>query len=607
MTLGAVALWLSGCGADRPAAPSVAAQVRPAVAGTRFSAGQVHDYDVRWTVRGVGNMPELGDAPVSGGLSLRGTLQLRVYTDDPKGALVGLRLVELDEASLDVMGANVLAEGGARLLERESFLHVSKRGEARRLWVPPDAPSIYRHVMTGLLANVDFVAARPAEDEAWTSVTRNAHGLAEVDYARNGDLLSRLTRGYRRIDAIAGQGADAPWSVEGKTEITLDDQGVPARIEGFEMVELLGTESPTFATRVDFELARTDVTAVDPATLTLPDLATWSEVDTHDPPDQAEAERQLARKFAEGMTATELATMVLSAGYGVRPAAGELIRARGLLRGWPETTEELRPAYADAPDLRTRKFVVDLLVSADTPESQRLLLDLLPGPDDPELVTLAQHLSLLRTPLPEVGERLLLDQFEAEAAGDAETRRGLLYPIGSLAARFTTRDPALSERLVNVTRDALASATDPDDIVAALAGLGNAARAEDIATSRALAEHPDQDVRAQVAGNLRWAKDTASVDVLFAMLDDSERYVAATALSVIDAKHAAKPEHLHRLARATIEGTHHAKLNGPLISVLAHHGPEDELVREALLALWERSTDPHERGRLYRMLGLASG
>lgn len=90
-------------------------------------------------------------------------------------------------------------------------------------------------------------------------------------------------------------------------------------------------------------------------------------------------------------------------------------------------------------------------------------------------------------------------------------------------------------------------------------------------------------------------------------IDDTERYVAAADLSAIDAEHAAEPEHLQRLAQATKDGAHHPNLGGPLVSVLAHHGPEDPLVREALLSLWERSTDPHERGRLYRMLGLARG
>lgn len=602
-------LLLPACGRGPSPGPKPTESIERArlAGGTHFDRGQVHHYDVDWTVHGAGRMAQLGEAPVSGGLRLRGKLQVVVYAEDGEHALLGLRLVELSEAALEVMGANVLADGKGELTERESILRVSTQGQARQLWVPPEATAVCRHLMTGLLTNVDFVAARPTTDDAWSSVARNAHGLAEVDYRRDGATVSRLTRGYERIDAVAGADRNAPWSVEGTTEIDLDDAGVPARIVGIEMVALAGAEDPVaFSSRAEFELTRTAVTTIDLDTLVLPELPTWTEVDLHDPPDEAEAERELARKFAEGMTRTELATMVLGAGYGVRPAAGELIRARGLLRGWPEATEELRPAYAEAPDLRTRRFIVDLLVSADTPQAQALLLDLLPGPEDPELVKLSQHLSLLRSPIPEMGQRLIEAHADAANASDARTRRGLLYPIGTLSATLEATDPLLAERMIGVLRDELARATEPDDIVAAVAGLGNAARRQDVPAVRALADHSDMGVRAAVASSLRGSPDPASVDVLFAMLDDPERHVAASALSVIDGRHAAETTHLHRLAMATMQGAVHPELTGPLVSVLAHHGGDDVIARGALVALWQRARDPHERGRLYRMLGFAS-
>jgi len=601
-------LLIPACGRSEPAdppRPETSHVPTRLAATTHFEPGQVHHYDVDWTVHGSGQMAQLGEAPVSGGLRLRGKLELHVYAGDGEHALLGLRMVELDEAALEVMGANVLADGAQQLLERESILRVSTQGHARQLWMPPNAPPVYRHLMTGLLTNVDFVAARPTSEDTWTSVTRNAHGLAEVDYQRDGTTLSRQTRGYERIDAVAGTDPRGPWNVEGSTEIALDPDGVPLRIAGVEMVTLTGAEDPiAFSSRAAFELTRTAVTHAAPRAM--PELSTWTEVDLHDPPDEAAAERELARKFAEGMTRTELATMVLSAGYGVRPAAGELIRARGLLRGWPETTDELRPAYADAPDLRTRRFIVDLLVSADTPQSQALLLELLPGPEDPELVKLAQHLSLLRTPIPEVGQRLLEAHADATNAGDERTRRGLLYPIGTLSRSLQGSDVPLAERMVQEVRDALAIATDPDDLVAAVAALGNAERPDDVPALRALASHDDVGVRAQVASSLRQSRDAASVDLLFAMLEDPDRHVAASALSTIDGGLAAQTPHLHRLAMATMQGAVHSELTGPLVSVLAHHGGDDAIVRGALVALWQRARDPHERGRLFRMLGLAS-
>jgi HEAT repeat protein len=175
--------------------------------------------------------------------------------------------------------------------------------------------------------------------------------------------------------------------------------------------------------------------------------------------------------------------------------------------------------------------------------------------------------------------------------------------MGTLANTLTPAHPDLAERMVATIRAELDVASTPEATQAALAGLGNAAREHDTETVLAYRTHGDKGVRAQVASSLRFSSDPRATDALFELLADRERFVAASALDVIEF-YRPDDDALRRLALTVVNGVVQPELEGPLVSVLAKRGLDDDLAREAMAVLRERSTDARTRLRIRRILGL---
>ena len=209
----------------------------------------------------------------------------------------------------------------------------------------------------------------------------------------------------------------------------------------------------------------------------------------------------------------------------------------------------------------------------------------------------------MRTPTPAVATTSLDIHRAAEDDEDTTVRIATLYPIGSVAARVQLQEPALAEHMLGVLREELDHASEPLEVRGALAGLGNAARSDDVARILSHRNHPDEHVRIQVASSLRHARSTQATDALFGYLADPSRDVAASALSVIDA-YRRDGAALHRVAADTIGGMVHADLVGPLVGILARRGLDDDLCREAMVVLYDRTDDIRQRVRISRILDL---
>lgn len=501
-------------------------------------------------------------------------------------------------------GHNVLADPSP-LLRHEAMVVLPADGRPREVYFEPEATPIFRNLMRGVLAHVDLVVPSGAEDFSRIGPTGN--GLARLDYRAvpgSDGVLERTVRGYERVDAFdAGVPADA-WDVQSVGRITLDRSGFAESVEFEETLTLVPRElGISFGADTRFSMQRTDQRHEAPQPL--PSLESWTTEDLFDAPDRTEAEREMARKFAEGLTMSDVHVQISTATAGVPAPDGFFVRARGLLRGWPELAEDLRGAFETHEDLGTREFVFDLLVSADTPQSQAVLADLTLDAlaDSPEQVPqLIQHFALLRSPTAELATTVLDLHRAAEDAEAPMLRAATLYPMGSMAAQIQFREPALAERMLGVLREELGLAQTPLEVRSAIAGLGNAARAEDLDRVRAQITHADDDVRMQVASALRHARGEEATDALFDLLADPSRDVAASALSVIDA-YRRDEKTLHRLAADVIAGVVHPELSGPVVGVLARRGLDDDLALEALGVLYERADDGREQVRIARILG----
>jgi hypothetical protein len=587
-----VALLVLGCGS--PDASIADAPVVVEHAALRH--GDVHRYAFSWRTASEGNNGLLGEVPLQGDVALEGELSARVFDRGADGTRIGVRFSRIDEQRIGIHGHNVLTS--ADMLTRdEAVVVVPPDGRPRMLYFPPASPSVFRRLMEGVLAHLDLTVP-PAGDRVFTAIGPTGNGLAELDYARDGTVVRRRVAGYVRVDAISGARADDPWQIDAEASIAIGDDALVDAIDLAEDLVLHTRERPELRSHTEFSLHRVGIDHAEPASA--PDLSALVARDLFEAPGDEEAERELARRFAQDTTVTDLLVMAQSAGRGLVPRPGELARARGLLRGWPETALELAPLWAEAPDAEARAFVLDLLVSADTPLARDVAIDLLAEQTAAnELPELLQHLVLLRTPTVSVAQFLL----DVHAWGDAVQQRAVLYPMGSIAARLQATDPLHAEALVSAIRRALAAAESPDDVRAALAGLGNAGRSDDADAVLAWAHTSDRDVRAQVASSLRFWPSARVDDTLFDLLADADRFVAAAALSVIDF-YRPEDDALRRLAAAAINGTVHPDIAGPVVTVLARRGLEDRLCRQAMWELHERSTDFRERLRIERILGL---
>lgn len=600
ITISILLSLVGACGGpsvEPPAAEPVAVE-GPLRAALR--PGDVHRYDFAWTVSSEGGGGGLGEIPVQGDVELRGELAVRVYEERPEGVLVGVRFTRLDVHRLAVLGQNVLPEPDP-LLHDEAIMVVPADARPREVFFSATATPVFRQLASGLLAHVDVVVPR-AGAQAWTEVGPTGNGLAELAYARDdADTITRKVGPYRRVDALAGAPADASWAVDGEATIALGRDALVESIELGESLVLHGRETPLqFGSSTQFSLRRAGIDQEEP--MPAPDLSSYATRDLFEAPDLDEAEQQLARMFSEGMTPTDLAITLHTASLGLRPEPGFFVRARGLLRGWPETAYELATPFREAPDRRTRELVLDLLVSADTAHAQEVILEVLAEQaeaGDPELPDLLQHVSLLRTPTAEMGQFVLA----LHAHGDERLRLGALYPMGALAQGLSGSQPELAERMLTTIRDALDRAASPAETKAALGGLGNGGRPDDALRALPHRAHPDRGVRAQVASTLRFATDPRATDALFEMLADPDRHVAASALDVLELY---RPDDaaLQQLAAVVIAGLVHPELDGPLVSVLARRGLEDDLSQQALAILRARSNDPRMRLRIARILGV---
>jgi hypothetical protein len=566
----------------------------------RLEPGDMHRYAFSWRVETASRRTMLGEDPVGGGLALAGELELRVLDEDEDGTRVAVRFARLQEHTIHVHGQEVLPEASV-LVGHEAVVIVPADGATRRVLFEPTAPSIFRQMITGFLRHVDL---RLPPRQPWRTVVATGNGLAQVEYVPTpgGRAFTRRVQRYERVDAVADLPDSAPWQTRGEATLVLADDGMPARLESEELLVLAAAEQP-----LAFD-GHTHVTLSRIATERMPhraapDLSHWVEADLFDPPDDEEAERELARRFAEGLTMTDLTIVVQSAGRGLRPSPGFHIRARGLLRGWPELAAELAEMFDDAPSHLGRAFVLDLLVSADTPESQDVIVELLGrSPRQEDLEALLQHLGLVRTPTRATAELLLEIYRTARIEEDADIRQAVLYPMGSITPAIAASDPELGELLLATMRTELRNATTVDDRSAALSALGNAGFDADLDRILPHTSASEPAVRVVAVSALRFYAESRADDVVFAAVTDEARVVGAGALHVIE-QYRPDDAAIERLARQVIAGDHHPELHGPIVSVLARRGIENPLARRALAALLERTEDARERRRIRTVLG----
>jgi HEAT repeat protein len=287
------------------------------------------------------------------------------------------------------------------------------------------------------------------------------------------------------------------------------------------------------------------------------------------------------------------------------PRPGFAVEATGLLRASPELAIELAAIFDDVDDAGARSLVLDLLASAGTTQAQHVMIDLLSRPelrDEPAFPAWLQRFAFVRRPVPEA-VTLLVDVADESAGSPAG--RAALYPLGAVARRVAADEPLIGAVGHAVLLEAIAAAREPDDAIAALAGLGNEAHDDALEPLLAHVDHPDFGVRMQAASGLRYQLDPRGREALFELLRDDDDAVARTALVAL-ADHQLGAEAATQLADATIRGAFNPAIAGALVGELGRRVDDAPAVRQALASLAASVDDANVRTRVGAVLALPS-
>jgi HEAT repeat protein len=575
---------LAGACTDHSTTASTAVAAAPDRTAPVLHPGEVHVYTIDWRTEATRLQPGELSGGLSGGVTLTGELAISAIEHGEDGTRVSVWFPRLDARRIVAMGQPVELEESAMVGERAEIV-VADDGDVRRAFFRPGAAPIFRELMTGVIARLDF---RGANEDSSPRTVRGGHGLVEAIYRRGDDgVVRRELANVLRFDTAPGERVEAG-ALAADGTIELDPERVPTRIELHDSANLAETIGLVADDR--FTLVRARVEKGTAAAIADP-----VEVDPTAGPDLVAARRELDRQYAEGMHVQDIAIAMRALDGGLFPHKGQLSRAAALLRSEPELARELIPLVLDADD-GGRQLGFDVLAAAGTPESQQVMRELLVDPAGAEWTQrelLFARFAFVDAPTTESGEFLLAQLALAQNAGDLQMFEALLYPIGTVTGRV--QDAWLGERM----HDELVAAAAHEDTkvrAGAIAGLGNARRKDDVPRIIAAASDHESVVRLEALASLRTHVEPRATETLLVHLDDEDPDVASRALTVLRKRHFEGRADPALVDRATT-GEYNAYLDRAMASSLFELRDKPG-VEVALAAIAARTSDPDLRENL---------
>lgn len=609
-----VALTGPACAAPAPAAP--APLEAPARAGWRV--GDVHRYAFDWRVDT--DLELHGFAPGDGGqvrMHLAGDLSLRVHAAAPDGVVLGLRIDRVEAVTLDVFGAAGWddREAARLLVGPEVLCELGPDGAIAVAYFHADAPPLFRHMAAGLLVHTDLRLPDPASDR-WEVTMPGSAGLQRARYTRDGGLLRRALVDYSEVRAVPGAVlASARVDADGDALTTFGADNVPASIRARESVRIVDPagDRPRYASSASFSLERRTGGRFD-AGEGPPPLAALERHVPGEPVVDPQAARDLHARLADDLTPEQMLAELQVAAPDLPVRDGLLIETTGLLRARPELAASLAALFGEpgTTDL-ARERIFDVLASAGTPEAQAVMRVALAGPlvaDAPDLHgRLLARFAFVRAPEHATAAHLLATHDAAAAVPDDPLYLTTLHALGSVGRRVADRDPAVAAAIHATLLRRLDAPRTVDERLAALAGLGNFASADDVPRILAHTGAPEPAVRAQAAVSLRRSPDPAARAALRGLVGDPDADVAIAALGALDGMSPTLAD-ADAIASLVAAGEFAPRAHAHAINVFGRWLAEerDRLAAPAhrgLLAVAERTSDPDQSEQALALLGPA--
>lgn len=474
-------------------------------------------------------------ASLAGQVHLTGDLVLRGH--GARGAVqqVGLRLENLSQHSLRVLGQELLPDAAAVeavFHGREALLDVDPDGVVRAVSFLEDDPSLFKNTVQSLVGELQVVLR---EGATWSVEEPTSRGRARTEYSLRDEDAEAVRLFKRRVEYVElrGLGQGGTVRLDSRFEADVAREGVLERVDGEETVERLGTDGDVSAAshvRVSLVRGATGRFEADKAPVVaavLQRLAPGTMV--VDPKVRA----QMLTQQVDGMTADRLFTLLEQfANTGTLPDHNHfLLQATGLLEQQPELCARMVELFR-RPTLQVkgRALLLDLLAGTGTPEAQVALVQALSSQEatgDARYGMLLGRLSLVSNP---TADTVRFAQ-KTYASTEGALRVASTYTLGSTAGALYRQEqsPEAWAAVQRLAEDLRASKA-PEEQAHLLMALGNAGVVEQAEVIAGYAGSTSPEVRRASAKALRKIATPEATMTLLSLAADTQSPVQATAM-----------------------------------------------------------------------------
>jgi len=502
----------------------------------RFPQGRSWTYRLDYTADSRVQLAGQGkQASLAGQVQLVGDLVLRGHGAQGAVQRVGLRLENLSQHSLRVLGQELLPDAAsvdAVFLGREALLELDPDGVVRAVSFREDDPSLFKNTVQSLVGELQVVLR---EGATWSVEEPTSRGRARTEYSRRDEDAEAVRLHKRRVEYVElrGMGQGGTVRLDSRFEADVAREGVLDRVDGEETVERLGTDgNVSAASHVRVRLVRGatghfEADKAPVAVAVLQRLAPGTMV--VDPKVRA---RMLTQQV-DGMTADRLFTLLEQfANVGTLPDHNHfLLQATGLLEQQPELCARLVEFFR-RPTLQVkgRALLLDLLAGTGTPEAQAALVQALSSREatgDARYGMLLGRLSLVSNPTSDT----VRFAEKTYASTEGELRVASTYTLGSTAGALYRQEQS-PEAWAAVQRlaDDLRASKAPEEQAHLLMALGNAGVAEQADVIAGYASATSPEVRRASAKALRKIATPEATMTLLSLAADAQQPVQATAM-----------------------------------------------------------------------------
>jgi hypothetical protein len=541
-------------------------------------------YEMTWrmnTTTAVRGLP-----PQSTEVSLRGHVQVTALGKDGERRLVGVRLEDVQEGSVQALGRPLFpdeATASSALVGRAVVLAVARDGSVEDVYLDPAAPPLTKNLLMAMALHFAITqnttpgASPTSASTPYVATEPTDFGRVPWTYRWDGDHL------VRTVDDESGKGrseirfeGSVPIAI--KTDLTVGtrpENDVPPNGAGDNIMRSGGQFGVA-----SFQATRSGASSPGAAWPSIREL----ERHAPDAPASPLDTRASYLAAANGMTADDILFLISAYGeHGQRPRQGDLVRAAGFMRANPDFCDRLVTTFAPSP-VRGKEFIVDLLSSSGDAKAQAAMRTVLAMPvaqrDRTAYQQMVQRFSFVEVPDAESVAFVMRTWRAAKQRQDDEVEQAGAYTLGSLAFHAArSNQTLLAESIVRPLLEALHASHDPDEELGLVAALGNTGMAVAQAPILARSKSPDVALRAQAATALRKYDDGPTRTRLLELVQDSDVQVAQTALRSLDGQRVGEAE-LTVLAEAVERGSIKSGLDPAMMTfVAAHRTPRDAALR----------------------------